>query len=39
MKKGVKIAIAISGTVAIILAVGGTIFYVNKNKYNPEIVL
>ncbi|MBU5317466.1 penicillin-binding transpeptidase domain-containing protein [Clostridium bornimense] len=39
MKKGVKIAIAISGTVAIILAVGGTIFYVNKNKYNPETVL
>lgn len=39
MKKSVKIAIAISGTVAIILAVGGTIFYVNKNKYNPEIVL
>ena len=39
MKKGAKIAIAISGTLVIALAVGGTIFYVNKNKYNPEKVL
>lgn len=39
MKKGTKIAIAISGTLVIALAVGGTIFYVNKNKYNPEKVL
>ncbi|CDM68176.1 Penicillin-binding protein 3 [Clostridium bornimense] len=39
MKKGAKIAIAISGILVIALAVGGTIFFVNKNKYNPEKAL
>lgn len=39
MKKGAKIAIAISGTLVIALVIGGTIFYINKNKYNPEKIL
>lgn len=39
MQKRTKIAIAISGTLALVIAIGGTIFYLNKNKYNPEKTL